>query len=150
VARGFDSALEITVTALRLAVAGKIDPDAKLLIVADGRLIHAASGAELYRRTWAYLSPTRNYFKDAGNNAQLMREDVEAGLDKLATKIVSDLFVSNTPEIQKSSGDPGTAFTVGAPTVNTNVPPQSPNPTANATSGATAAAPAAQTPVSTA
>lgn len=140
---GFNTRLEIAVSALKLAVVGKIDPNATLVIVAEGRFVHVASGAELYRRTWAYLGRTQGYFKEAGENAQLMRADIDAGLDKLAGKIVSDLFVSDTPEPQTTSAEPGSAYTLGAwAAANTGAPPQSqvPGPTGNSGTGTASSA----------
>ena len=115
-AGGFTSALEIAVTDLDLPLDGRIDPDAALVITADARLIDARTGAELYRRTWSYLGRSRNYFREAADNARLLRADIEDGLAKLAARMVDDLFVSGAPEIQRSAGRAGTAFTVAAPT----------------------------------
>lgn len=123
VAPRFDSRLEITVTALQVAVAGKINPDETIVIAATGRLVHVANDSTLYGRSWAYVGPTRNYFKAAQDNAHLLRSDIDAGLNTLAAKIFADLFVSTTPEIQKSSADAETAYTLSVWAPNSDATP---------------------------
>jgi len=158
VAPRVDSRLEITVTALQVAVAGRINPDETIVIAAAGRLARASSDTTLYARSWAYVGPTRNYFKAAQNNAQLLRSDVAAGLNTLAAKIFTDLFVSTTPEIKKSSADAETAYTLSiwAPgpdatptpqTSSTTTAGQTSSPSERTAPAASAAATASTAPV---
>ena len=114
VATRVDSRLEITVSAVGLTVAGRINPDATLFIVAQAQFDRGADGAALYRRSWVYRGATRNYFTVAADNAQLLRADIDAGLGVLAAKIVNDLFESNTPEVKVGSPGAGTAVTLDA------------------------------------
>ena len=143
IASGFTSALEITIADLRLTSVGKIDPDATLAIVAEARLKHVADGSEIYRRRWAYVGVPKNYFQMASGHAAMLRTEIENGLDKLADRIVSDLFISNSPERQETSPRPGTVLTLEAPTLQKNPLAQTPQtpPLASSTKAATSTGP---------
>jgi len=131
VAPRVDSQLEISVTALSLPVAGRINPDAKLLIAAQASF-NRADGTLLYRRVWVYQGASRNYFQAAADNAQLLRSDIETGVGVLAAKIVNDMFVSSSPEVKATWPAAGTAYTVEAWTAPESALSSSPVPVASA------------------
>jgi hypothetical protein len=114
-ASGFASTLEVAITDLRLNSAGKINPDLTLTIVAEARLKRAADGSPIYRRVWAYIGVSKNYFRMASGQAAMLRAEISTGLDALADRIVTDLFISNSPERQETSPRPGTVLTIEAP-----------------------------------
>jgi hypothetical protein len=123
---GFNTELEVAVSGYGLAIAGRIDPDATLFIDAEARLRHVANKLELYRRIWRYAGVPQNYFKVAAGNAALLRAEIRTGLDKLGTRIVSDLFVSIAPELKQGSASPGSVFTIEAPILQNASPAQAP------------------------
>jgi hypothetical protein len=138
IANGFTSALEITITDFYLTSAGKIDPDATLAIVAEVRLRHVADVSEIYRRKWAYVGVPKNYFQMASGHAAVLRTDLQNGLNKLVDRIVTDLFISNSPERQETSPRPGIVLTIEAPTLQKSSPVQNPptSPLASSTKAA--------------
>ena len=110
---GLDTVLEIDVSDFRLVSYGKIDPDLQLVLIARARLVRAANDAELYRRTWGYMSNQQSYFDMAAQNAKLLRAKIREGYEKLADKIVYDLFIAELPEAQERTRPrPGTVWTV--------------------------------------
>jgi hypothetical protein len=143
IADGINSTLEITITNFYLTSAGKIDPDVTLAIVAEVRLRHVADGSEIYRRKWAYVGVPKNYFQMASRHAAMLRAEIQNGFDKLADRIVTDLFISNSPERQETSLRPGTVLTIEAPTLQKSSPAQNPpaSPLASSTKAATSTGP---------
>lgn len=114
-AKGFGSVAETTITEFQLLSAGKIDPDVTLVIAAQVLLRRVPGGSDLYRRKWANIGVSHNYFDMAANDAALLRSEIQSGLDKLGDRIVTDLFTSNTPELKETSPRPGTVVTIEAP-----------------------------------
>ncbi len=143
IADGINSTLEITITNFYLTSAGKIDPDVTLAIVAEVRLRHVADGLEIYRRKWAYVGAPKNYFQMASGHAAVLRAEIQSGLDRLADRIVTDLFISNSPERREASPRPGTVLTIEAPTLQKSSPVQNPpgSPLASSTKAAPSSGP---------
>ena len=129
-ANGFGSVIEVAITEFQLLSEGKIDPDVTLVIAAEVRLRHAADGSELYRRKWAYIGTSHNYFKMAAGGATMLRSEIQSGLGKLGDRIFTDLFVSNSPELKETSPRPGTVVTTVAPILQDHSATQQPAPTA--------------------
>jgi hypothetical protein len=92
-----DTILEATVTDLTLLADGSIDPDVSLVVGVRGRLVRARDKAELYRRSWAYISEAHDYLEFAADDARLLKGEVDRAVDRFAATIVDDLFVANAP-----------------------------------------------------
>jgi hypothetical protein len=111
-----DTILEATVTDLTLLADGSIDPDVSLVMGVRGRLVRAGDKAELYRRSWAYISEAHDYLEFAAADARLLKREVDRAVDRFAATIVDDLFVANAPA-DAASPERGRVITVAGPTV---------------------------------
>ena len=105
-AKGFTSALMISV--LLFDFVGRsgmvfdetpIEPSASLFIGVAAR-IDRPGESNVWSREWAYHSEMRPFFAWAANDARSLREDINTGLNAVATRVVADIFVSDAPEIQ--------------------------------------------------
>lgn len=84
--------LEIGVPGIGLPGDG-INPPVPLVMTAHARLVRAADGAELYTRTWAYESKSRQFAEWADDNAQIFRDEVARATQTLSEAIVDELFL---------------------------------------------------------
>jgi hypothetical protein len=100
-APGFDTLLEISTRSFELAVSGKIEPDIAPKIAVQARIIRSRDRRELYRRSWLYWGPERDFFEASAANAALFRDDLELAYRALASRIRDDLFVSLEAETQR-------------------------------------------------
>lgn len=110
---GYDSLVEISIISFQLAVSGKIEPDIAPKISVQARVIRGQDLQELYRRTWLYWGPERDYFDAAADDARLFRDDLELAYRALASRMRDDLFTNLTPE-RKIAPKEGRIVTVAA------------------------------------
>ena len=112
---GTEDTIKIGVETLTVDSRGEWDPDISILMSASARLVHAGDNAVLYRRSWQYRSPWRDYFDMAEDEARLLRDQIDTGLSELADAIMTDLFVATVPEIHPVEPVPvGEVWTVAA------------------------------------
>ena len=89
---GIDAVLELRVSPIDLAMFGRIDPDAALVLAVRAELIDTNSGSASVGASWAYEGTHYNYFDMAENEARLLRESIQQSYDKIAQVIVADLI----------------------------------------------------------
>lgn len=137
-----DSRLELDLFDLQLLNEGAFSPDVTALLMVRGS-VRLGDGGCLLQRTWFYRSQARNYFELAANQAALLRRELEVAADKVAAKIVSDLFVSTQTESVRDLGnikklnilkvktvtDAGTVVTIRLPLATQDLKPACPAPT---------------------
>jgi hypothetical protein len=111
---GFDSAVEITVRAIRIDVIGDIDPDVSPVVIVEARLVSIPDGERLYERVWQYSGVERNFFRAAEDDARLFRSDLDNGYSHLASRIINDLFIARGVEKSRPPR-PGTIVTIDGP-----------------------------------
>lgn len=108
--------VEIEIVRFGLNAEGAVNPDIVLDLAARARVIGTLDEEELYRRTWRYLGPRRNYFSAADRNAAVLRDDIREGFDRLSDRMLYDLFLGTEPEEPlKGEQGPGTVVTVDGP-----------------------------------
>jgi len=124
-----NSRLELDLFDLRFVNQGEYSPDMTVLLIVRGS-VRRSDGSCLLQRSWLYRSNTQNYFKLAANHAALLRRELEVAANRMAAKIVSDLFVSTQPEsvgdFPASMPDAGTAVTIVVPRATQDLEPGCP------------------------
>ncbi len=88
---GFDAVLDVRVSHLDLAVIGRIDPAAKVIVAVHGSVYDTAAQSASLPLSWTYHSDRHGYFDLAKDNARLLNQLLEQAYDKIATLIVNDL-----------------------------------------------------------
>ena len=81
-----------------------------LFVGARGGLSRISDDALLYERRWVYRSFERQYFQLAANDAALLRSDLQAAAERLADKILFNLFEATEAEVAHTP-EPGQAAT---------------------------------------
>jgi hypothetical protein len=95
-ARGIDAVLEIALRDYGFATDGRIDPEIRVLLVAETRLIRASDGVVLHRRLWRMTGPKRNYFTLAADAATVVRGDFAALFAAFARDTLEFLFAERS------------------------------------------------------
>lgn len=91
-ARGIDTVLEIEVREYGFATSGRIDPDLRVAIVGNTRLLRVSDGAVLHARPWQYLGPSAGYFALAANGGAGAKSALLAAYSALAAEIAAHIF----------------------------------------------------------
>ena len=86
-----DRVLEIRVVRLALVRHRRLGPDRALVIDARARLLRTADGAVLWTRDWHDVSPQHDYGAWAGNDAEILRAEIDAGIAALARRMAGTL-----------------------------------------------------------
>ena len=107
----FDHWLEIEIEGPSFTSDGKFNPDVTLFVGARARLRRINHNASLYEGRWLYRGFARPYFQLAGDDAALLRADLQAAAEGLADKILLDLFVATESELARTP-KPGQAVTL--------------------------------------
>jgi hypothetical protein len=90
---GIQTVLEVAVETLALEGSG-VDSPLGLTIRARARLILAADGAEIYAHTFGYFGrEQRRLHEWAASDATLLQQELERAYEKVADKIVTDVFL---------------------------------------------------------
>lgn len=89
---GIDAILEIEVSRLDLAVFGRIDPDAAIILAVRAAMVDTRVGLTAPALTWAYHGAHHDYFELAGNDARLLRDSIIQSYEEVAELIVSKIF----------------------------------------------------------
>ena len=110
---GADTVLELRKIQLGVITLGEISPSLKVTLGVRGILVRAADGRVIYVRSWVYRGEGRNYFELAADSGARLNTELEQAYDKLAEKIVHDLFVAAVPAPEEREED-GTAWAVEA------------------------------------
>src|SRR5439155_11560256 len=98
----FDHWLEIEIEGPSFTSDGKFNPDVTLFVGARARLRRINDNASLYEGRWLYRGFARPYFQLAGDDAALLRADLQAAAEGLADKILVDLFVATESELART------------------------------------------------
>jgi len=106
----FDHRLEIEIEGPCFVSDGQFQPDVTLFVGARGGLSRISDDALLYERRWVYRSFERQYFQLAANDAALLRSDLQAAAERLADKILFNLFEATEAEVAHTP-EPGQAAT---------------------------------------
>jgi hypothetical protein len=106
-AAGVDTVLEITVSRYGFDTSGRIDPDLRITLDVTARLVRAADGAELHRKSWRHSGPARNYFRMAAEDGAAVRAGFAEAYAALAALIIDHLFIAPSPRSipRRSSGN---------------------------------------------
>lgn len=110
---GADTVLELRKIQLGVITLGEISPSLKVTLGVRGILVRVADGRVLYVRSWVYRGEGRNYFELAADSGARLNTELEQAYDKLAEKIVHDLFVAAVPAPEEREED-GTAWAIEA------------------------------------
>jgi len=94
---GFASALVINVLNFSLVSKGEIEPSVTLIIGVHAR-IEKTGEPDVWSRNWLYRTADQSFFDLAANDGSRLRQDINAGLAAVATKVVADVFVSQSTE----------------------------------------------------
>lgn len=94
---GFDAVLKVEVTHFDLAVLGRIDPDATAIVMVRGSFHDTAGLSPSVPLSWTYQGERHGYFELAKDNAGLLRKAFKQSFDKIAARIVDDLFPAPAP-----------------------------------------------------
>lgn len=98
----FDHWLEIKIEGPSFISDGKFNPDVTLLVGARARLRRINDKASLYEGRWFYRGLERPYFQLAGNDAALLRADLRTAAERLADRILHDVFVATESELVRT------------------------------------------------
>lgn len=107
----FDSIMTVFFDASLLFDDDNINPGVTLDLQVTASIARASDDTPLHAQTWRYWSEKDEFFDLAENGARRFEEVVAKAYDPLARKIVHDLFIASTPEIQ-TPGEPGTVWAV--------------------------------------
>jgi hypothetical protein len=99
------ASLELTADEFKIVSLGKIDPDLRVEMTINATLSRGAGAGNAYYRGWKYQSKTQNYFALAADNAKGLKEMIAASYEKLARRVIYDLFLARHPQ-SITAGDP--------------------------------------------
>ncbi|MFZ5792588.1 MAG: hypothetical protein ACOY3L_18000 [Pseudomonadota bacterium] len=115
--------LALQVTSAGFASEGKIEPDATLYLILRAEIQRTDTGQTLYWRSWAYRGRERGYFDLAREDGALLRRELAEAARVLGERVATDLFVATEPvEVTDGRGNPGTAWTIDGPLLETGRP----------------------------
>jgi hypothetical protein len=90
--RGFDAVLKLEVSELDLAIFGKIDPDAAVVLSVRANLSDTASSTISAPLAWTYVGSHHDYFDLAAEDARELRGAIDRSYEAISGLIVADLF----------------------------------------------------------
>jgi hypothetical protein len=115
--------LALRVTGAGFASEGQIEPDATLYLTLRAEILQTDTGQTLYWRSWAYRSREHGYFDLAHEDGALLRRELAMAARVMGERIVTDLFVATEPvKLADRTGEPGTAWTIDGPLLDTGRP----------------------------
>jgi hypothetical protein len=107
----FDSIMTLFVELLLRFDDDKISPAVTLDIKVMASVVHAKDATPFHAQIWRYRSEEENFFELADDGAKRLEAVLAKAYERLARKIVHDVFVASAPETQ-SSNQPGTVWAV--------------------------------------
>lgn len=107
----FDSIMTLFVEPLLLFDDDKISPAVTLELKVMASVARAKDGTPLHAQSWRYWSEEEDFFDLTDDGAKRLEAVLAKAYERLARKIVHDVFVASTPETQ-SSNQPGTVWAV--------------------------------------
>ncbi len=110
---GVNTVLELQPVRLSIVTDGEISPDIRVTLDVRGTLISATGARGLYIRSWTYRGEQHDYFDLGADNGAEFKAELERAYDRLAIKIVHDLFVATEPAPEEREED-GAAWALDA------------------------------------
>ena len=108
---GVDSIMTLFLDPVLIFDDDNIRPGVTLQIQLTASLVRARDGTVLHTQIWNYRSAGDDFFDLAADDARLLEDVVATAYERLARKIVHDLFVASAPETQEPAG-PGNVWAV--------------------------------------
>ena len=103
---GIDTVLEISVQAVDLDGAWRVNPPLALIMTVHTRLIRIADDTAIYDSTLEYRSGMRTFTEWAADDAQPLRDELDRAYQILDKKIVDELFLLHLPLESRADGLP--------------------------------------------
>jgi len=119
------ASLDITADEFKIVSMGKIDPDLRIEMAINATLSRRPGVENAYSRGWKYESKTQTYFALAADDAKALTEMIAASYEKLARRIIYDLFLAR--QSQSINAREPDIWTTNAPVIELDKDP-TPNP----------------------
>lgn len=97
--QGHDTVLEVHLS-YNFEDNGEISPDVWIHSFAVASIFDLKSQTELYAASWSYDSEAKNYFDLAADDAAMLRSEFQTIYEKIADRIVYDLFVADAAGVE--------------------------------------------------
>ena len=108
---GVDSVMTLSIDPVLIFDDDNIRPTVTLEIQVTAFLSRASDGTPLHTQIWRYWSEGDDFFDLAADDAKRLEGVAAAAYERLARKIVHDLFVASAPETQEPE-QPGTVWAI--------------------------------------
>jgi hypothetical protein len=110
--RGNDSELRVAITHWRLNGEGRTDPNLRLEIDADVRLVGLSSGEPKYQLDWKYRGAWRPWSRWSVERGTALRQEFQWASMQLFDRITDDLFLTVSMPVVRLSKNPFNDFNV--------------------------------------